>query len=106
MFPHNLLAIFPDKTLPETFWMYVEDMEWCWLARKAGYKVAFVPEGRVLHYGGGSAHSDKTRKMMDKNFKQFFKLYYGNLYSKVLLLLIKILFLSQWRQYIFKNVRK
>jgi hypothetical protein len=79
MFPRKLLTIFPKNKLPETFWMYVEDMEWCWLARKAGYKVAFVPDGRVLHYGGGNVHTDKTRKMMDENFRRFISLYYPSI---------------------------
>jgi hypothetical protein len=79
MFSRKLLTIFPKNKLPETFWMYVEDMEWCWLARKAGYKVAFVPDGRVLHYGGGNVHTDKTRKMMDENFRRFISLYYPSI---------------------------
>lgn len=76
MFPKSLLQHFPENKLTETFWMYVEDMEWCWIARKAGYKVAFVPDGRVLHYGGGSAHTPETIKMINENFKHFLNLYY------------------------------
>lgn len=95
MFPRNLLQHFPDNKLTETFWMYVEDMEWCWLAKKAGYKVAFIPDGRVLHFGGGDAHSDKTLKMMDENFKKFYEIYYGKSYSLLILFLLKLLKFSQ-----------
>lgn len=73
MFPRNILKIFPHNKLPETFWMYIEDMEWCWLVRKAGYKVAFVPEGRVLHFGGGATHTEKAKIMMEENLKLFIK---------------------------------
>jgi hypothetical protein len=89
-----------EQKLPETFWMYVEDMEWCWLIRKAGYKIAFVPEGRTLHYGGGNAHTDKTKKMMDENFRKFYYLYYGKTYANILLFLMRILNWSQWRKWI------
>lgn len=81
MFPKSLLQHFPENKLSETFWMYVEDMEWCWIARKAGYKVAFIPDGKVLHYGGGNAHTTKTRKMIDENLRKFYKIYYGHLYT-------------------------
>ncbi|GAB4446650.1 MAG: glycosyltransferase family 2 protein [Bacteroidales bacterium] len=73
MFPKSLLQVYPENKLPETFWMYVEDMEWCWLARKAGYKVAFIPDGRVLHFGGNKANSSKKNIMIRENLKIFLK---------------------------------
>lgn len=76
MFPKSLLQVYPENKLPETFWMYVEDMEWCWLARKAGYKVAFIPDGRVLHFGGGDAHTEKKIALINNNMNKFIKYYY------------------------------
>lgn len=76
MFRKDLLDVFPDKKLTETFWMYVEDMEWCWIANKAGRNVVFTPDGIVLHYGGNEAKSEKIKKMIDNNFRKFLKLYY------------------------------
>lgn len=75
MFRRSLLNIFPDKKLTETFWMYIEDMEWCWIARKAGYKIAFVPEARILHYGGGANHSAEAKRMMQENLIKFKQMY-------------------------------
>ena len=95
MFPKSLLQVYPENKLPETFWMYVEDMEWCWLARKAGYKVAFIPDGRVLHFGGGGTHTDRTLKMMNENFERFYKIYYGKKYKILILFLLKLLQFSQ-----------
>ncbi len=76
MFPKNILQHFPENKLTETFWMYMEDMEWCWLTRKAGYKVAFIPDGRVLHFGGGAVHSDQASEMIKNNYNQFIRRYY------------------------------
>jgi GT2 family glycosyltransferase len=98
MFPKNLLHIFPDELLPETFWMYVEDMQWCWLTRHAGYEVAFVPDGKVLHFGG-SNHSPISEKMITDNFTKFLKLYYGNIHSWLIIRLLKVLKWSQWRRW-------
>ncbi len=92
MFPRMLLKIFPENKLPETFWMYVEDMEWCWLAHKAGYKIAFVHEGKVLHLGGVSSRTtDIKMNMMSENFKKFYTIYYGKIYSSILLWLLNVL---------------
>lgn len=102
MFPRKLLDIFPNQLLPETFWMYFEDMEWCWLARQAGYEVVFVPDGRVLHYGGKN-HNPKAIKMMNDNFNQFLKLYYNKMHAWIIIRLIKILEWSQWRKWFAKN---
>lgn len=102
MFPKKLLNIFPKQLLPETFWMYFEDMEWCWLARQAGYEIAFVPNGKVLHYGGKN-HNPKALKMMNDNFNQFLKLYYNKMHAWIIIRLLKILEWSQWRKWFIKN---
>ncbi|HOU82974.1 MAG TPA: glycosyltransferase family 2 protein [Bacteroidales bacterium] len=102
MFPKKLLDIFSNQLLPETFWMYFEDMEWCWLARQAGYEVVFVPDGRVLHYGGKN-HNPKALKMMNDNFNQFLKLYYNKMNAWIIIRLLKILEWSQWRKWFAKN---
>ena len=96
MFDKKLLDIFPNKLLPETFWMYIEDMQWCWLASQKGYEIVFVPEARVLHLGGKN-HSERARAMMDKNLSQFLYLYYNKIHAKLIIYLSKLLELSQWR---------
>ncbi|MFA6449066.1 MAG: glycosyltransferase family 2 protein [bacterium] len=40
--------------LDERFFMYFEDHDWCLRFRRAGWKICFVPDARVVHYGGGS----------------------------------------------------
>ena len=101
MFPTNLLNIFPNQLLPETFWMYGEDLEWCWLAKQAGYEIAFVPNGKVLHYGGN--HHPKAENMKHNNFNQFIKLYYNQINAWMIIGLLKILEWSQWRKWFTKK---
>jgi hypothetical protein len=38
--------------LDERFFAYQEDADYCFAARKAGWKVYYVPTARVTHYGG------------------------------------------------------
>ena len=101
MFPKKLLNIFSNQLLPETFWMYVEDVEWCWLAKQAGYEIAFVPNGKVLHYGGN--HHPEAEKMIHDNYNQFIKLYYNKINACIIIGLLKILEWSQWRKWFAKN---
>ena len=41
--------------LDERFFMYGEDMDWCYRFRKAGWRLVFNPAVSALHYGGGSS---------------------------------------------------
>lgn len=40
----------------EIFFMYVEDMEFCYRVKKAGYSVYFTPEVSISHIGQGSSN--------------------------------------------------
>jgi GT2 family glycosyltransferase len=40
--------------LDESFFMYVEDLEWCHRARRLGWEVWFTPEAVVVHVGNAS----------------------------------------------------
>ena len=42
--------------LDERFFMYVEDLDWCWRARRAGWEVRFEPNAVVRHVGGVSGN--------------------------------------------------
>jgi len=46
--------------LDEEFWQCNEDVDWCYRARDAGYRVVYVDSARILHKGGASA--DLSRK--------------------------------------------
>ena len=41
----------------ETFFMYAEDLEWCWRARRSGWEVWFTPTALVRHVGNASGAS-------------------------------------------------
>ncbi len=41
--------------LDEGFFMYCEEIDWCWRMREAGWQIACVPHARVIHHAGASA---------------------------------------------------
>jgi GT2 family glycosyltransferase len=40
--------------LDERFFMYAEDVEWCWRARRRGWDIWFEPAATVVHVGNAS----------------------------------------------------
>jgi GT2 family glycosyltransferase len=38
--------------MDEDYNMYGEDIDWCYRIKQAGWRVYYVPEAKVLHYGG------------------------------------------------------
>lgn len=54
--------------LDEQFFMYGEGADWCRRIRQAGWKIAFLPGTRIIHYG------DQTNKRVKlKMYLQFYK---------------------------------
>jgi len=41
--------------LDERFFMYSEEMDWCYRAKKQGWKVVYLPAARVIHHEGKSS---------------------------------------------------
>jgi len=38
--------------MDEDYKMYGEDVDWCYRIKKAGWKTYYVPQARIVHYGG------------------------------------------------------
>lgn len=49
--------------LDEDFFMYGEDLDWCWRAKQAGYKVVYFPKVEITHYLYGSSKNIKFRSV-------------------------------------------
>ncbi len=48
--------------LDETFFMYSEEVDWCWRTRQAGWQIYYLPAARVLHWGGQSSSQAPARR--------------------------------------------
>ncbi len=47
--------------LDESFFMYGEDLEWCYRAKSFGWKVYYVPTATIVHYKGKSTSKRSNR---------------------------------------------
>ncbi|MEK9143933.1 MAG: glycosyltransferase family 2 protein [Patescibacteria group bacterium] len=71
--------------LDEAFFMYGEDIDWCFRIRKAGWKIQFYPHVCILHkkHQSGLAHAnDELRRETRKHFYGAMKLFYNKHYRK------------------------
>jgi len=76
----------------EDFFMYVEEVEWCWRVYQTGKKIRYYPDSQIIHYGGGCSSSLSHRKtlLMAKGTLMFFEKTRGNLISVLANLLMII----------------
>jgi GT2 family glycosyltransferase len=83
----------------EDYFFYGEDLQFCYNIRKLGYKIYYVPDVSILHYGGVSsgikkqshhittANREHRRVMQGHRFEAmriFYKKNYSNKYPKAL----------------------
>lgn len=66
--------------MDEKFFMYGEDLDWCYRIKEAGYKVIYYPEVTTIHYKGGS--SKKKRIKIIYEFHRAMYLFYNKHYIK------------------------
>jgi len=59
--------------LDKNYFMYFEDTDWCYRFARAGWKVVFLPDAKVIHLGGASAAKSNRGPFYDKTLtKEFF----------------------------------
>jgi len=64
--------------LDDDFFAHMEEIDLCWRAKNAGYKVMYVPDSTVYHVGGGTLPKNSPRKTY-LNFRNNLVLLYKNL---------------------------
>jgi len=67
--------------LDDDFFAHMEEIDFCWRAKNAGYKIYYHPKSVVYHVGGGTLPKSSPRKTY-LNFRNNFFLLYKNLESK------------------------
>lgn len=63
--------------LDERFFMYAEDVEWCWRAHRRGWRVRFEPAARVRHIGNVSGARNYGRRRTAAYLRNTYRFYDG-----------------------------
>lgn len=69
----------------EDFFIYAEDVDFCYRVRKNGWKIFYLPDARVIHYHGQSTklHEEIMLAQAYKSRKVFLRKHYGKFYSDI-----------------------
>jgi len=68
--------------LDEEFFMYGEDLDWCWRIKEKGFKVMYYPKAEITHYKYGASKSIpfRTIKWAHDAMKIFYRKHYASKY--------------------------
>jgi len=63
----------------EGYFMYAEEVDWCYRMKQAGWEVWFLAQAPIIHYGGGSSRQRRTRSEAElyRSRIRFFHKHYG-----------------------------
>ena len=85
-------AIAEVGLLDEGFWMYCEEVDWCWRMHKAGWRVYCVPEARVVHHAGRSSEQARISSFVNlwTSRARLYALHHGPLTRRLARLLLQL----------------
>ncbi len=65
--------------LDEGFWMYSEDTDLCYRLHRAGWKVYYLPDVEIVHFGGASSKQCRPESVgrLYRGKARFFRKHYG-----------------------------
>jgi hypothetical protein len=65
----------------ERFFMYAEDVEWCWRARSRGWTIRFEPDALVRHVGNASGAQTYGRRRREAYMRNTYR-FYGRVHGR------------------------
>lgn len=60
----------------ENFFMYAEDLEYCYRIKKSGFKIFFTPQTSIIHYGFKSGSKERALISEYESLKYFYSKHY------------------------------
>lgn len=72
--------------LDEDYFMYGEDVDWCYRIKNAGYQVMYYPEVRIFHHKKASGIGKRNPKVVEAFYDSmviFYNKHYQDKYSKL-----------------------
>jgi GT2 family glycosyltransferase len=71
--------------LDESYYMYTEEVDYCYRLHKAGWQLYWVPEAKVIHYGGQSTKQIKTEMFLRlyESKTKYFNNNFGKLHHQI-----------------------
>lgn len=76
----------------ENFFMYGEDLDWCYRIQQAGWKIYYTPETQIIHYKGESTKKGEIRyvRLFYGAMLRFTDKHFAGRHSRLVALLIRL----------------
>jgi len=78
--------------MDEKMFMYMDEVEWCYRLKKAGFKVMFYPGAAIVHLGGGSSKTGRQDPILNiyRGLLYFYQKHYSDWQLKILQFMLKL----------------
>src|SRR5690606_15733619 len=75
----------------EDFFMYGEDLDWCFRIQQAGWRIRYTPQTRIIHYKGESTKKGELRyvRLFYGAMIHFIEKHFTTRYSRLFALLLR-----------------
>jgi len=90
--------------LDEDFFIYEEETDWCYRAKKAGLKVVFFHESTIIHLGGKATADTFFRVEGIRSMHKFYKKHYGRFQNLALNIIMPVNFIIRFLVWNFLNL--
>jgi N-acetylglucosaminyl-diphospho-decaprenol L-rhamnosyltransferase len=72
-------AIATTGLLDEGYFMYAEEVDWCWRMRRSGWSLHCVPAARVVHHSGASTQQFRSQSFLNlwRSRRRLYRKFYG-----------------------------
>lgn len=94
--------------LDEDFFMYGEDIDWCYRIKEAGWKIVYYPEAEIIHYKGGSSKRKRSKTIYEfyRAMYLFYNKHYKSKYNIFIRYMVYIAILGKLGLSLFINCFK
>jgi GT2 family glycosyltransferase len=78
--------------MDEGLFMYMDEVEWCYRIKKAGYKIMFYPGAEIIHLFGGSSKTGRRDPILNiyRGLIYFYKKHYPAWQLPILKIMLKL----------------
>jgi GT2 family glycosyltransferase len=84
--------------LDEGYFMYKEEVDWCYRASKIGWVTAYYPFSQVIHLGGQTARTEPVRFYVERRYSRvrFFYKHHGRLSARFVDGTVRLWIVVRW----------
>jgi len=89
-------AIHEVGLLDEQFFMYGEDIDWCYRIKSSGWKIMYYSGAEIIHYKGGSNNTRDKSRLTTEFYRSMYIFYNKHYRDDYLFIITGITYMGIW----------